>query len=373
MPTLIKEETYGFEDVSLVPHHFSPVASRKTDIDTTCYMGSVKLHTPIIASPMADVCDDTVAIAIAKAGGVGAIHRFQTIEAQAEMVRRVVEAGQPVLAAVGTTAECSERAYQCIKAGAFGIIVDVAFLNQKTADMCMALRNRYPDIYLISGNVATGAGFRTGIECGLDAIRVGIGNGQACRTSRVTGVGVGLVTSLLECLEEKQYAASIGRDVAIICDGGMDTGGSFNKAIACGADFALMGRAFAGTLEGPGKTFEDPDGKWELKPEENQKERLNKGGNVYKEYRGSASMEAQMVYKARGEIVTSEGVASVVKVFGSVADVLGRFNGALRSSMSYAGAHNYDEFRTNAELRLVATGTFNQQKARTLQTKEITI
>ncbi len=364
MPKLIEKFTYGFEDVSLEPHHYSPISSRKTDIDTTTFMGKVKLHTPIIASPMADVCDDKVAIAIAKAGGVGAIHRFQTIEEQVEMVSRVVAAGQPVLAAVGTTPDYLERAVKLYNAGAFGIIVDVAFLNQKTIEACRNIKAELEDVYLISGNVATGAGFRTGIDAGLDAIRVGIGNGQACRTSRVTGVGVGLVTSLLECLEEKEHAASYGRQVSIICDGGMDTGGSFAKAIACGADFALMGRAFAGTYEGPGQAVTESGEP--VNPDRHE-------WANYRQYRGSASMEAQQVYKARGEIVTSEGVASVVKVYGSVEEVLGRFNGALRSSMSYLGASDYNSFRNNAVIRLVSTGTFNQQKARTLQTKEITI
>lgn len=371
MPKLIKEFTYGFDDVSLEPHHLSKIFSRKTDIETRSKMGDVNLTTPIIASPMADVCNDNVSIAISKAGGIGAIHRFNSITEQVLMIQKVTEQNLPVLAAVGTTDTCLERAVRCYNAGAFGIIVDVAFLNKRTVDMCNAIRKELPDIYLISGNVATGAGFRTGIECGLDAIRVGIGNGQACRTSRVTGVGIGLVTSLLECLEEKEHAMSYGKEVAIICDGGMDTGGSFAKAIACGADFGIMGRAFAGTYEGPGRGFADSLGRTRLNTQVPISD--YEGHDIFKEYRGSASMEAQMVYKARGDIITSEGVASIVKVYGSVAEVLGRFNGALRSSMSYLGASNIQEFRNNAILRLVSTGTFNQQRARTLQTKEITI
>lgn len=356
MPKLVEKNTYGFDDVSLEPHHFSPVHSRKT-VDTSFKMGETHLDTPIIASPMADVCDDNVAVAIAKAGGIGCIHRFQTVEEQSAMVSMVADQGYPVLAAVGTTPDFLERAHECVRRGAIGLIVDVAFLNQKTLECCNAIRQNIPEAYLISGNVATGAGFRMGIEAGLDAIRVGIGNGQACRTSRVTGVGIGLLTSLLECLEEKEQALSYGRDVAIICDGGMDTGGSFAKAMAAGADIAIMGRAFAGTTEGPGRHV-GPDGRHNVD---------------YREYRGSASMEAQMVYKKRGDIVTSEGVASIVKVYGSVEEVLGRFNGALRSSMSYLGANNLSEFRDNATFRLVSTGTFSQQKARTLQSKEITI
>jgi IMP dehydrogenase/GMP reductase len=84
-------------------------------------------------------------------------------------------------------------------------------------------------------------------------------------------------------------------------------------------------------------------------------------------------MEAQMTYKSAGDIVTSEGVASLVQVFGSVADVLGRYNGALRSSMSYVGADNLDDYRQKAVFRLVGEGVFSQQKARGLQTREITI
>ena len=247
---LSKEFTYGFEDVSLEPHAMSTVFSRK-DVNTSYTLrNGLTLQTPIIASPMADVCDDNVAYAIHRAGGIGCIHRFQPIEEQVAMVNQVYQAHADCFAAVGTTEDAVERAKACIDAGACGIIVDVAFLNERTLEVCQEIRKRWKDIYLISGNVATYEGFDVGCQVGLDAIRVGIGNGQACRTSRVTGVGVGLVTSLMEC-----YEAACERNVAVICDGGMDTGGSFCKALAGGAHLALMGRAFAATHEGPGKPF----------------------------------------------------------------------------------------------------------------------
>ena len=373
---LIERHTYGMEDVSLEPHPCSNVFSRR-DVNTSFKLNNgIVLDTPIIASPMKDVCDDNVAYAIDRAGGLGCIHRFQSIEEQVAMVNQVFQAHANCFAAVGTNDDYMERAKACIDHGACGIIVDVAFLNERTLKVCAKVRKEFPDIYLISGNVATGAGFRMGVDVGLDAIRVGIGNGQSCRTSRVTGVGVGLVTSLMECYEEAvNYQGKRGR-VAVICDGGIDVGGSFSKALASGAHMVIMGRAFAATIEGPGKGFSDSKG---------LKEWVNPNTLIdtfamnytkrprYKEYRGSASMEAQMVYKARGDIVTSEGVRSLVKVYGSVQDVLGRFNGALRSSMSYLGARNLAEFRSNAIFRLVANGVFNQQKARSLQTCEITV
>jgi IMP dehydrogenase/GMP reductase len=365
MPKLIEKFTYGFEDVSLEPFHYSPVKSRK-EVNTTVELnllkqGRIALNTPIIASPMADVCDDKVAVAMWKAGAIGCIHRFLSIKDEADMVSRVREAGMKCFAAVGTTPDFGERTAALINAGAVGIVVDVAFLNQRTLDACRYIKDKWPGVFLISGNVATGAGFRQGVEAGLDGIRVGIGNGQACRTSRVTGVGIGMVTSLLECLEEKEHAAARGRNVLIICDGGMDVGGSFCKALAAGADLTIMGRSFAATHEAPGRFVTDTG--------------LPYSGfsSPFKEYRGSASMEAQLVYKEHGDIISSEGVASVVKVAGYVADVVGRWNGALRSSMSYLGATNLDDYRKNAIFRLVATGTFNQQKARTLQSREITI
>ena len=373
---LIEKNTYGFEDVSLEPHPFSEVYSRK-DVSTSFELNNgLILDTPIIASPMADVCDDSVAYAIDRAGGIGCIHRFQSIEEEVNMVHQVVQAHANCFAAVGTTEDFIERASACIEAGAIGIIIDVAFLNARTLQVCTAVRKKFPDTYLISGNVATGAGFRMGVDVGLDAIRVGIGNGQACRTSRVTGVGVGLVTSLMECYEEAvHYQGTRGR-VAVICDGGIDVGGSLSKAYAAGAHMAIMGRAFAATHEGPGKGYLDEKGHKQWISEDDVEPHLLTGHPtkpLYKEYRGSASMEAQMVYKKRGEIITSEGVRSLVKVYGSVGDVLGRFNGALRSSMSYLGAKTLADFRSNAIFRLVANGVFNQQKARSLQTCEVTV
>jgi IMP dehydrogenase/GMP reductase len=378
---LIKEQTYGFEDISLVPAHNSLIHSR-LDVDTSLKLnGHITLDTPIIASPMVDVCDDKVAIAIRKAGGIGCIHRFQTIEEEAKMVHETccsVGWGQ-VFAAVGTTDDFMERAKACYDHGASGIIVDVAFLNARTLKVCEKIREAFPDIYLISGNVATGAGFKEGVKVGLNAVRVGIGNGQACRTSRVTGVGVGLVTSLMECYEESWFSRGAPQgQVLVIADGGMDTGGSFCKAQACGAHMALMGRAFAATDEGPGQGYMTSAGTGNKAWIDPMSVDITLRGGLppkplYKEYRGSASMEAQMVYKASGDIVTSEGVRSLVKVFGSVQHVLGRFNGALRSSMSYIGAMNLTEYRALAVARLVGHGVFNQQKARSLQTYEVTV
>jgi IMP dehydrogenase/GMP reductase len=177
----------------------------------------------------------------------------------------------------------------------------------------------------------------------------------------------------MECYEEAvHYQGKRGR-VAVICDGGIDVGGSLSKAYAAGAHLAIMGRAFAATHESPGKMFASPNGESQIHGLDMMHKMLKKGYPVYKEYRGSASMEAQMVYKKRGEIITSEGVKSLVQVYGSVGDVLGRFNGALRSSMSYLGAKTLADFRSNAIFRLVANGVFNQQKARSLQTCEVTV
>jgi len=380
VPRLILEKTYGFEDVSLMPNPYSEIHSRKTDIDTGCYLGEVRLGTPIIASPMADVCDDKLAIAMHKAGAIGCIHRFQPIDEQAEMVNRVSKAGAECLAAVGTTPDALHRAGRCIENGAMGIIVDVAFLNRRTLEACSTIRKEFPDIYLISGNIATPDSLKYAVEAGLNAVRIGIGNGQACRTSRVTGVGIGLLTSIIECYNARKAEEL---DIKFICDGGIDVGGSFAKAIAAGADYAIMGRAFAATNEAPGKTYAATTdftggelGSYAgmaLCNAEQTAELFERGCPIYKEYRGSASMEAQMVYKARQDIITSEGVASLVKVFGPVEEVLGRLNGALRSSMSYLGASNYEEFRNNAYFYLVSDGMFNQTKARTLQSREITI
>jgi len=394
---LIERHTLGFEDVSIEPHPCSPIFSRK-DVDTSYTLSNgIKLDTPIIASPMADVCDDKVAIAMWKAGAIGCIHRFQSIEDQVKMVGNVKKAGCKVFGAVGTDQSVfRKRTVELVQAGVDGIIVDVAFLNERTLDVCRWIREQFPGLYLISGNVATGAGFRSGVDAGLNAIRVGIGNGQACRTSRVTGVGIGLVTSLLECYEEHYSYLGKNGPVAIICDGGMDIGGSFCKALACGAHLTIMGRAIAATVESPGRAGIDYDkmvnnGYYdsfkELKryighdllfnkqfiAREGVEPALKLGWPIYKEYRGSASMESQLVYKARGDIITSEGVASLVKVAGSVGDIVGRFNGALRSSMSYVGAKNLQEFKDKAIFHLVGQGVFNQTKARGLQSYEITI
>jgi len=170
-----------------------------------------------------------------------------------------------------------------------------------------------------------------------------------------------------------------GSGVAVIADGGMDTGSSFCKALAAGAHAALMGRAFAATYESPARSYADGDGKIPIitdrraPDKDDEKGQLLYKQGVFKEYRGSASMEAQVLYKPDRDDLVSEGVRSLVQVAGPARRILGRFNGALRSSMSYVGARNLAEYREKVVFMLVSDGVFNQQKARSLQSFEVTV
>jgi len=160
MAHLHTKHTYGFEDVSIVPAAHSAIESRR-DVDTSVQLTpNVRLETPIIASPMADVCDWRMAAEIARAGGVGCIHRFMEVEEQAQQVHMFYEAVTEaqrlqVMAAVGTGERAIERAAALVAAGIRTIIVDVAFLNEKTLRTCREIKQRWPDVEVISGNVAT--------------------------------------------------------------------------------------------------------------------------------------------------------------------------------------------------------------------------
>jgi IMP dehydrogenase len=371
--------TYRFDDVNLIPSSESKIRSRR-DVDTSReILSGVKLQTPMIASPMATVCEGDLALAASRAGAIGCIHRFNTISNQVNQVLLTqLHSDKPhmVLGAVGTSDDTMDRVAALLESNVDGIVIDVAFLNNtKTIETIRTVREKYGDaVKLISGNVCTGSGFYAGCEAGLDAIRVGIGNGGNCRTSRVTGVGRGIISALIEAkLAQQKFLEDKNKYVYIWADGGINIGADFCKALAAGADGVIMGRQFAATFESPAQWCDEYGVEWEIEDKKEIVERM-KAGDAFKEYMGSASFEAQFAMgKEKKDIITSEGVQSVLKVYGSVEDIVTRFNGALRSAMSYLGTMSLDEFQYQSTFELVTAGTLKQQKARGLSVTEITI
>lgn len=245
-------------------------------------------------------------------------------------------------AAVGIRGDYLERAAALVAEGADALVLDVAHGHTETALAALErLRQRFPDVPLIAGNVATAEGTRDLIARGADAVKVGVGPGSTCTTRVVTGAGVPQLTAIMDCAR-----AAAGSGVPIIADGGIRGSGDITKALAAGASSVMLGNLLAGTEESPGAT-------------------VVRNGRQYKTYRGMASLWATARRRALDSPVdeedlsqiVAEGVEAMVPYRGKVADVLQQLVGGLRSGMSYCGARTIPELWANAEfIRITPAG-----------------
>lgn len=312
-----------FDDVLLVPK-FSSIVSR-SEVDLSLNLGpSIQLNLPVISSPMDTVTEVDMAVAISKAGGLGIIHRYNSIEQQAKLVTKAKEDGVKFVgAAVGSTGDFYERASELVKWGVDVVCVDVAHgHHQNVKDAIEKIKN-HPSHYkfhLMAGNVATGKGFQDLSEWGADSIRVGIGGGSICSTRLQTGFGVPNLAAIFDCVQTQAYKSG---KTKLIVDGGIKNSGDMVKAFAAGAHFVMCGSMLAGTDESPGETFTDSN------------------GVKMKNYRGMASREAQTDW--RGKSSAPEGISTFIKHKGSVVLILQDIHGNIQSGYSYAGARNFHE------------------------------
>ena len=318
------KEAVSYDDVLLVPK-YSEVESRSqidigSDLDN-----NLRFDLPVISSPMDTVTEDKMALAMDKYGGLGLIHRYNSIEDQVAIAALACfkDDNARVGAAIGMTGDFEERALALRSVGVKVLCVDVAHGHHIMMERCLkTLKDRFGDeIHIMAGNVATLEGFDALASWGADSIRVGIGGGSICSTRLISGHGVPTLASVIEC-------AKSSYDVKIIADGGVKTSGDIIKSLAAGADFVMIGSLLAGTEETPGETYQ------------------NNTGKKYKVYRGMASADAQNSW--RGKTSTPEGISTTVPYKGSVDDVLKDLAGGIRSGFSYTGVRSLRELQSKA-------------------------
>jgi IMP dehydrogenase len=240
-----------------------------------------------------------------------------------------------VAAAIGTSAETMDRATALVEAGVDVLMVDTAHGHSAgVLETVSGVRERFPDVQLAAGNVATTSGARDLIERGVDAVKVGIGPGSICTTRLIAGIGVPQLTAVLDCVE-----ACAAADVPLIADGGVRYTGDIVKALAAGASSVMMGSLFAGTEESPGETilFE---------------------GRTFKSYRGMGSVAAmaegsgdryfqeQQVDETK---FVPEGIEGRIPYRGPVSDTIFQMVGGLRQGMGYCGVGDLAGLRENTE------------------------
>jgi IMP dehydrogenase len=318
------KKTVSFDDVLLVPQ-YSDIESRSQVSVESSLSDKISLKLPVISSPMDTVTEQQMATTMYKNGGLGVVHRYNTVQEQATIVYEAYSEGAMNIAvAVGMSGDYMERAIASVDAGANVICVDVAHGHHSVMEKCLkSLKDKFADdIHIMAGNVATLEAFECLSSWGADSIRVGIGGGSICSTRIVTGHGVPTLQSVLEC-------ARAQTDTKIIADGGLKTTGDIVKAFAAGADFVMLGSMLAGTSETPGSVFTSADGK------------------KYKVYRGMASHAAQTNW--RGKSSTPEGVSTTVPYRGQVDLILKDLLGGIRSGLSYSGCRSMTEFQSKAQ------------------------
>jgi IMP dehydrogenase len=260
-------------------------------------------------------------------------------------------------AAIGATGDFRERAAALVESRVDAIVIDTAHgHSSRVINAIRSVREDFPDVELIAGNVGTGEGARVLIDNGVDAVKVGIGPGSICTTRVVTGAGVPQIMAIADAV-----AAADGTDVPVIADGGVKFSGDVVKAIAAGADCVMIGSLFAGTEEAPGEVI------------------LFQGRN-FKTYRGMGSIGAMRKgssdrYAQEGTVADSkyvpEGIEGRVAYKGSVAEMVTQLVGGLRSGMGYTGCRTVAELQDKAEfVRITSAGLRESHVHDVIITKE---
>ena len=315
-------EAITFDDVLLRPA-YSEVLPREVSLKTR-FSRNISLDIPFASAAMDTVTEARMAIAMAREGGIGVLHKNMDAEAQAAEVRKVKAEGLKVAAGVGITPDALERVKVLVEAGVDAIVLDSAHGHSKgVMDKLREVKAAFPGLDVVVGNIATAEAAEDLIAAGADALKVGIGPGSICTTRIVAGVGVPQLTAIAEVAE-----AAAGR-VPVIADGGLRYSGDIVKALAAGADSVMCGSLFAGTDEAPGEV-EEID------------------GVLYKGYRGMGSVDAMKAgsadryFQKEAKKLVPEGVVARVLCKGPVGEVIFQLAGGLRSGMGYVGAKDLE-------------------------------
>ena len=246
-------------------------------------------------------------------------------------------------AGVGVTANILDRVEALVKAKVDVIVIDSAHGHSANVIRCVQMvRDAYPDLPIIAGNVATGEATEALIKAGVSCVKVGIGPGSICTTRVVAGIGVPQITAIMDC-----YEAAKKHDIPIIADGGIQFSGDMTKALAAGADVCMMGSLFAGCDESPGS--------FELYQ-----------GRKYKVYRGMGSIAAMesgssdRYFQEDAKKLVPEGVEGRVAYKGTVEDTVFQLIGGIRSGMGYCGAKDIESLKNNSRFVKISAASLKE-------------
>ena len=344
----ITKHGYTFDDVLLVPA-YSQVVPAKVKLYTQL-TPKIKLNIPICAAAMDTVCEEKMALALAKLGGIGFIHKNMTIEDQALMITNIkklrVDSQETMAAiddkgrylvgaAVGVSEQTLERVAALVKAEVDIISVDSAHGHSKgVIDAVRAIRQEYPELDIIGGNIVTAQAAIDLVYAGASVVKVGVGPGSICTTRVVAGVGVPQLTAVNDVFQvAKTYK------IGVIADGGIKLSGDIVKALAAGSDCVMLGGLLAGCDEAPGDII--------MINERKYKSYVGMG-SLSAMQRGSSDRYFQGGKKELSKLVP-EGIEAMVPYKGSVIDVVYQMMGGLRSGMGYCGCETVSDLKDKAQ------------------------
>ena len=337
------KEALTFDDVTLVPKYSEILPS---EVDTSIILTKfLKLKIPLISSAMDTVTESRMAIAIAKSGGLGIIHRNLDIKKQVLEIKKVKKQKLLVGAAVGAGVNELKRAEAILKENIDMIVVDTAHAHTKKVSEIIRFikKKKSKKTSLCAGNIATAEAAKFLLKLGVDIIKVGIGPGSICTTRLVAGIGVPQLSAILNVRNGIK-----NKSVKIISDGGIKYSGDLAKAFAAGADVVMVGSLFAGTDETPGKL-------------------IKRKGKLFKSFRGMGSVGAmnkgsadryfQSKHKDKSKYVP-EGVEGYAKYKGKVDNIVYKLIGGLRSSMGYLGSKQIKYLRDKPQFVKITKAGF---------------
>ena len=330
-----------FDDILLRPG-YSDFKRQEISLETKLTK-KISLSIPFASSPMDTVTESALAIALAKKGGIGFIHRNLSIANQVKEVALVKKYNLLVGAAVSSE-KYIDRVEKLLKGGVDVVIVDSAHGHANTViDAISDIKNRFPTLEVIGGNIATKEGALALIRAGADGLRVGMGPGAICTTRIVSGMGIPQMTALFEIAPlAKKWS------VPIVADGGITYSGDMVKALAAGSSTLMMGGFFASCEESPGEKVMLEKEHVPLRFKDILK--IEKEQYMFKSYRGMGSIGAMREgarIKSEGEFhgksysdrtLVAEGVEGLVPIKGTVSELLDQAVGGIKSGMYYVGS-----------------------------------
>lgn len=343
-------EGLTFDDVLLEPRA-SAVIRSEVSLETKLTK-KITIRLPIVAAAMDTVSELSMALSLARLGGVAVLHRNCSVEQQVAWVKRIKKAKpgtearsasstgkKKLLAAAAVGPGDLERALKLDKAGADVIVVDTAHAHNLHALASAREIKRKIKAQLVVGNVATQEAAAEICKF-ADAIKVGIGPGSICTTRIVAGIGVPQLTAIMDVV-----AVAAKKGVPVIADGGMRYSGDVVKALAAGASSTMLGSMLAGTYEAPGRII-----------------KMNNA--LYKSYRGMGSLgvmesgrSADRYFQKNAKEYVPEGIEGVTKYKGRLTDVINQIAGGLKSGMGYIGAGTIPEMWKQARfIRITGAG-----------------